>query len=41
MRDAAISEASRRLAMEPDTAGILRGMVERIKGKMKICRMQA
>jgi len=39
VRDTAISEASRRFARELDTDGRLRGMVERIKGKLQICRM--
>jgi putative transposase len=39
VRDTAISEASRRLARELETDGKLRGMMARIKGKLKICRM--
>ncbi len=39
MRDTAISEASRRFARELDTDGKLRGILERIKVKLKICRM--
>ena len=39
VRDTAISEASRRFARELDTNGRLRGIVERIKGKLQICRM--
>jgi putative transposase len=39
VRDTAISEASRRFARELDANGKLREKVERIKGKLKICRM--
>ncbi|HEX2768023.1 MAG TPA: transposase [Geobacteraceae bacterium] len=39
VRDTAISEASRRFARDLDTDGNLMGMVERIKRKLKICRM--
>ncbi len=39
VRDTAISEASRRFSRELDADEKLRGRVERIKGKLKICRM--
>jgi putative transposase len=39
VRDTSISEASRRFVRELDTDGKLRGIVERIKGKLNICRM--
>lgn len=39
VRDTAISEASRRFAGELDADEKLRGRVEKIKGKLKMCRM--
>jgi REP element-mobilizing transposase RayT len=39
VRDTAISEASRRFARELEADGKLKGLVERIKGKLKICGM--
>jgi hypothetical protein len=37
VRDTAISEESRRFAKELESDGKLRGMVDRIKGKLKTC----
>jgi chromosomal replication initiation ATPase DnaA len=39
VRDTAISEASRRFARELAADEKLKGRVEKIKGKLKICRM--